>query len=92
MTDPRLENHAVGIELQIVELVEQRERALVQERHEDVARIQREIDALQQEMTLTAEVIAGAPVNPEVNAELDAVLPERSDDDDEIDGGLSPIP
>ena len=87
MTDPRLENHAVGIELQIVELVEQRERAAVQERHEDVARIQREIDALQQEMTLTAEVIAGA----EVNAELDAKLPERSDED-EIDGGLSPIP
>ncbi len=59
MTDPRLENHAVGIELQIVELVEQQERAAVQERHEDVARIQREIDALQQEMSLTAEVIAG---------------------------------
>ncbi len=91
MTDPRLENHAVGIELQIVELVEQRERAAVQERHEDVARIQREIDALQQEMTLTAEVIAGAEVNSELNAELDAKLPERSDED-EIDGGLSPIP
>lgn len=91
MTDPRLENHAVGIELQIVELVEQRERAAVQERHEDVARIQQEIEALQQEMTLTAEVIAGAEVNSELNAELDAKLPERSDED-EIDGGLSPIP
>ncbi|MDP8976441.1 MAG: hypothetical protein M3N28_08805 [Actinomycetota bacterium] len=87
MTDPRLENHAVGVELQIVELVEQRERAAVQERHDDVARIQREINALQQEMTLTAEVIAGA----EVDAELDAKLPEPSDQD-EIDGGLSPIP
>jgi len=88
MTDPRLENHAVGIELQIVELVEQRERAIVQERHEDVARIQREIDALQQEMTLTAEVIAGGA---DVNAELDAKLPEPSPEGDN-DVGLDPIP
>lgn len=88
MTDPRLENHAVGIELQIVELVEQRERAIVQERHEDVARIQREIDALQQEMTLTAEVIAGGG---EVDAELDAKLPEPSAEGDN-DVGLDPIP
>ena len=90
MTDPRLENHAVGIELQIVELVEQRERAAVQERYEDVARIQREIDALQQEMTLTAEVIAGGEVDADVDERLPD-LPERSDED-EIDGGLSPIP
>ncbi len=62
--DPRLEDHAVGVELQIVELVEQRERAAVQERHEDVARIQAQIDALQQEMTRTAEVIAGADAEP----------------------------
>ncbi|MBA2752717.1 MAG: hypothetical protein H0U41_10885 [Actinobacteria bacterium] len=88
MTDPRLENHAVGIELQIVELVEQRERATVQERPEDVARIQREIDALQQEMTLTAEVIAGGG---EVDAELDAKLPEPSAEGDN-DVGLDPIP
>ncbi|HSH61441.1 MAG TPA: hypothetical protein VK988_17720 [Acidimicrobiales bacterium] len=87
MTDPRLENHAVGVELQIVELVEQRERAAVQGRHDDVAHMQREIDALQQEMTLTAEVIAGA----EVDAELDSKLPQPSDEG-EIDGGLSPIP
>lgn len=62
--DPRLRDHAVGVELQIVELVEQRERAAVQDRHEDVARIQGEIDALQQEMTRTAEVIAGADAEP----------------------------
>ena len=88
MTDPRLENHALGIELQIVELVEQRERATVQERPEDVTRIQREIDALQQEMTLTAEVIAGGG---EVDAELDAKLPEPSPEG-ESDVGLDPIP
>jgi hypothetical protein len=88
MTDPRLENHAVGIELQIVELVEQRERAAIQERPEDVARIQREIDALQQEMTRTAEVIAGGT---EVDAELDAHLPEPSAEG-ENEVGLDPIP
>ncbi|MDP9071771.1 MAG: hypothetical protein M3N68_10955 [Actinomycetota bacterium] len=57
MTDPRLEDHVVGVELQIVELVEQRERAAVQERYDDVARIQREIDALQEEMARAAEKI-----------------------------------
>ncbi len=57
MTDPRLEDHVVGVELQIVELVEQRERAIVQERPEDAARIQREIDALQEEMARAAEKI-----------------------------------
>jgi len=88
MTDPRLENHAVGVELQIVELVEQRERAAVQDRHEDVARIQREIDALQQEMALTAEVIAG---EAEVGAELEAELPDLPDES-ETGEGLSPIP
>ncbi len=58
MNNPRLEDHAVGVELQIVELVEQQERAIVQQRHEDAARIQSEIDALREEMARTAEVIA----------------------------------
>ena len=58
MKDPRLEDHAVGLELQIVELVEQQERATVQERHEDAARIQREIDTLQAEMARTADKLA----------------------------------
>ena len=66
MTDPRLEDHVVGVELQIVELVEQRERALVQERPEDARRIQREIDALQEEMARSAEKLA----------EPDAEIPE----------------
>ena len=58
MNNPRLEDHAVGLELQIVELVEQQQRAVVQDRHEDAARIQVEIDALREEMTRTAEKIA----------------------------------
>ena len=57
MADPRLEDHVVGLELQIVELVEQRERALVQHDDTEAARIQAEIDALQTEMASTAEEI-----------------------------------
>lgn len=58
MHDPQLEDHVVGIELQIVELVEQRERARVQHDDAEAARIQAEIDALQAEMATTAEQIA----------------------------------
>jgi hypothetical protein len=46
MIDPRLEDHLVGVELQIVELVERRERATLQGRAEDAATIQAELDAL----------------------------------------------
>ena len=53
--DPRLEDHVVGLELQIVELVEQRERALVQHDEPEASRIQGEIDALQLELATTAE-------------------------------------
>ena len=53
--DPRLEDHVVGLELQIVELVEQRERALVQHDEAEASRIQGEIDALQVELATTAE-------------------------------------
>ena len=58
MHDPKLEDHVVGLELQIVELVEQRERATVQHDEAEAARIQREIDALQAEMAQTAAAIA----------------------------------
>ncbi len=47
----------VGLELQIVELVERRERARVQNDLVEADRIQREIDALQLEMADTAEEI-----------------------------------
>ena len=58
MIDPRLEDHVVGLELQLVELVEQRERARVQHRPRDAARLQSEIDTLQEEMARTADAIA----------------------------------
>lgn len=58
MIDPRLEDHVTGLELQIVELVEQRERARVQGRDLEVRRLQAEIDTLQAELARTAEQIA----------------------------------
>ena len=56
--DPRLEDHAVGLELQIVELEERRKRAEAQGQPQDVARFQLEIDELQVELANTAELIA----------------------------------
>lgn len=58
MTDPRLEDHVTGLELQIVELVEQRERARVQGDTAALARIEAELAELQNEMAATAEQIA----------------------------------
>ena len=55
MADPRLEDHLVGLELQIVELVERKERSTVQQDWAEAERIQREIEALQAEMAVTAE-------------------------------------
>jgi hypothetical protein len=53
--DPQLEDHLVGVELQIVELVEQRKRATVQHDTAEAERIQAEIDTLQAELASTAE-------------------------------------
>ena len=58
MTDPRLEDHVTGLELQIVELVEQRERARVQGDTAALTRIEAELSELQSEMAATAEQIA----------------------------------
>jgi hypothetical protein len=58
MSDPRLEDHAVGVELQLNELVEKRERALAQGRRERAAALTAEIEALQAELARTAEEIA----------------------------------
>jgi hypothetical protein len=44
------EDHAVGLELQLIELVERRERAEVQGRRADADALQREIDQLQLEL------------------------------------------
>jgi len=57
MADPRLEDHAVGVELQLTELNEELERARVQGRTEQMGRLEREIAALQDDLASTAERI-----------------------------------
>jgi hypothetical protein len=56
----RAADHAMGLELQIEELEEQRARAEVQGRSEDAARLVDEIGALQVELARAAEVAAAA--------------------------------
>ena len=56
--DPRLEDHAVGLELQIVELEERRRRAETQGCQDVADGFQREINALQSELANTAELLA----------------------------------
>ena len=60
MTDPRLEDHVVGLELQLVELVEEQHRAETQYRPDDAARLEPRIAAVQEELADTAEAaVAG---------------------------------
>ena len=54
MIDPRPGDKALGLELQIVELVEQHERAVVQGRRADAERMEPEIDQLQAELASLA--------------------------------------
>jgi hypothetical protein len=49
-------DHAMGLELQIVELVEQQTRARVQHREDDALRFDGEIAQLRAELAATAEV------------------------------------
>jgi hypothetical protein len=58
MANFRPADHAMGLELQIEELIEQRERARVQGRVEDARHLAVEIGALQAELASTAEQAA----------------------------------
>ncbi|HET9692601.1 MAG TPA: hypothetical protein VFP61_15750 [Acidimicrobiales bacterium] len=51
-------DHALGLELQLEELVEQRTRAEVQGRPDDARGIQEQIDRLTDELAATAEHLA----------------------------------
>ena len=57
MSDPRLEDHAVGVELQLTELVERLARARVQGDEAAAAALEPQIAALQDELANTAEAI-----------------------------------
>ncbi len=58
MANFRPADHAMGLELQLEELIEQRERARVQGRMEDARDLGFEIGALQAELASTAEQAA----------------------------------
>ena len=64
MLNPRLEDRAMGLELQIEELVEEQRRAAVQHRYGDATRLQREAEALQTELAQVAEAAVTEPVAP----------------------------
>lgn len=55
MLDPRLADHAMGIELQLEELTEQRLRATVQGRTADARQLDGEIRTLHTELAATVE-------------------------------------
>jgi hypothetical protein len=61
MTRDQLCDHEVGLELQLIEAVEQHERAVRQGRADDAAAFDREIAGLQAELAETAERMAGLP-------------------------------
>jgi DNA-binding protein H-NS len=60
MTNPQLEDHLVGLELQLVEAVENQQRAETQGRIEDARRLQAEVAQLQAELAAVAEMISEA--------------------------------
>lgn len=64
-----MEDHLVGVELQLNDLVERRERARVQGRMERVEELTREIEALQDDLAVTAERIADEHFDTPVIAE-----------------------
>lgn len=60
MSNPQIEDHVVGIELQLVELVEREHRAEVQGLDDQVAELKPEIESLQAELASIAEKLGPA--------------------------------
>ena len=74
MTDPRLEDHVVGLELQLVELVERHKQAQTLVGGEDeVARLEAEIAELQTELAVSAERLL-ADEQPQAVPASDSIL------------------
>lgn len=57
----RRADHAMGLELQIVELVEQQTRARVQHRDDDAERLELELNQLRAELAATADYNIARP-------------------------------
>lgn len=65
MTDPRLEDHVVGLELQLVELVErQKELQTFHGGQDEMARLEKEIAELQAELAASAELLVADEQSP----------------------------
>lgn|GEM_PF-5446043 len=62
-----LSDHAFGLELELAELTEQRERARVQGREDDKAKLQRAMDAVQLELAQATAQLTGASPIPTVH-------------------------
>lgn len=60
MSDPRLEDHAVGVELQLTELTEELDRAWAHGFPDRARELEAEIAALHDDLAATAEKIVGA--------------------------------
>lgn len=58
LSDELVRDSIGGLELQIIELVEQQKRAEVQGRDADAADLQRQIDALHSQLAAAADVVA----------------------------------
>lgn len=60
----------MGLELQLEELIEQKERARVQARLDDARRIELEIQTVQTELAATAEILATHGPDPDPPPEM----------------------
>jgi len=79
MADPRLEDHVVGLELQLVELVEQQHLAETQYRPEDAVRLEAQITAVQEELAAGAEasMVESGPTPASEHADVRAPTVEQ---------------
>jgi len=74
MTDPRLEDHVVGLELQLVELVERhKELQTFHGGQDEVVRLEKEIADLQAELAASAELLV-ADEQPQPVDAADAIV------------------
>ncbi len=77
MTDPRLEDHVVGLELQLVELVERHKEAQnLVGGDDEVARLEAEIAQLQSELAASAEQLVADEPDPLVASDAIVTSPE----------------
>ncbi len=79
MGEFRPADHAMGLELQLEELQEQRQRARVQARWDDARRLEAEIGQLQAELAATAEMLATTASDPEPEPRLHNAEELRAD-------------